>query len=610
MEESIFVGEHSDGSRKRPRNKNLRARRKEARYRDSDPALLAFNPPCTHTTKRYSCCLISMNYLIYAKQKIYDAHTKIEQDRRLSYMLRVSGTKRSRPVAKPKTKSRNAKKFSVKYYIPVKQGKMMPVCAKFFQKLFNVSQTRINSIAKGVFSGEGVHERRGGNHKAHLYAQKKQAVIEFISKLEGSISHYNRLKSKRIYLPSTLSINKLYKIYNSQANENLKVKKTFFATIFCTKFNIGFGTPAVDVCSYCKRMASAMRAETDTQKKNSLMHNLGAHKLRAKTFHKLLKADYSDSVRLCFDLQQIHPLPKLNISEAYYARQINFYTFCIVDLNMQDSHFFTWTETEAGKGSVEISSAILSYLQTYNFAESKTKLRLFCDGCGGQNKNMHVVHSLCWWLFTKAPVHIEEVVLFYPVRGHSYMPPDRVFGVVEKELKKREEIITRKEYTQVYSEKGKVHELGKEWNTLDIKSLSEFMKKMDGIRDAKRIYIKKTMVRNKATRQLKPRIDVKMENFYNADTGKDYGPIMKRGFKIENIPEPAIINNNNLLNQAKKNDVNMLLKKRFGEEWQDNGELEYYKKIINSDGDGVTDSDQEQQEMCDCLEEEDEISKF
>lgn len=85
---------------------------------------------------------------------------------------------------------------------------------------------------------------------------------------------------------------------------------------------------------------------------------------------------------------------------------------------------------------------------------------------------------------------------------------------------------------------------------------------------------------------------------------------MKRGFKIENIPEPAIINNNNLLNQAKKNDVNMLLKKRFGEEWQDNGELEYYKKVINSDGDGATDSDQEQQEMCDCLEEEDEISKF
>lgn len=96
---------------------------------------------------------------------------------------------------------------------------------QFFQKLFNVSQTRINSIAKGVFSGEGVHERRGGNHKAHLYAQKKQAVIEFISKLKGSVSHYNRLKSKRIYLPSTLSINKLFKIYNSQANENLKVKK-------------------------------------------------------------------------------------------------------------------------------------------------------------------------------------------------------------------------------------------------------------------------------------------------------------------------------------------------------------------------------------------------
>lgn len=66
-------------------------------------------------------------------------------------------------------------------------------------------------------------------------------------------------------------------MYNSQSNDNLKVKKeTAFATIFCTKFNIDFGTPAVDVCSYCKRMLSAMKAGSDTQKKNSLMHNLGA----------------------------------------------------------------------------------------------------------------------------------------------------------------------------------------------------------------------------------------------------------------------------------------------------------------------------------------------
>ncbi|CAH2092891.1 unnamed protein product [Euphydryas editha] len=87
---------------------------------------------------------------------------------------------------------------------------------------------------------------------------------------------------------------------------------------------------------------------------------------------------------------------------------------------------------------------------------------------------MHVVHSLCWWLFNSTS-HIEEVVLFYPVRGHSYMSSDRVFGVVEKELRKREEIIIREEYTQVYFEKGKIHELGKEWNTLDIENLSEFM---------------------------------------------------------------------------------------------------------------------------------------
>ena len=37
-----------------------------------------------------------------------------------------------------------------------------------------------------------------------------------------------------------------------------------------------------------------------------------------------------------------------------------------------------------------------------------------------------------------------------PVRGHSYMPPDRVFGRIEKELNKKETIISPQEYYTVF----------------------------------------------------------------------------------------------------------------------------------------------------------------
>lgn len=47
---------------------------------------------------------------------------------------------------------------------------------------------------------------------------------------------------------------------------------------------------------------------------------------------------------------------------------------------------FTWTEELAGKGSVEISSALLTFLQTLDLG-NKRKIRSFSDGCISQNKN-------------------------------------------------------------------------------------------------------------------------------------------------------------------------------------------------------------------------------
>lgn len=64
-----------------------------------------------------------------------------------------------------------------------------------------------------------------------------------------------------------------------------------------------------------------------------------------------------NSISYCFDLQQIQPLPKCPIQEAYYARQLNFYSLCIIDLSTQQPQFYTWTEEQAHIGSLEVSWA-------------------------------------------------------------------------------------------------------------------------------------------------------------------------------------------------------------------------------------------------------------
>ena len=75
------------------------------------------------------------------------------------------------------------------------------------------------------------------------------------------------------------------------------------------------------------------------KEKSNIVANLGTHRLRAKTFHKLMRENPLNSTTLCFDMQQIQALPKLSINEAYYSRQINYHTLCITDTENKKPHF-------------------------------------------------------------------------------------------------------------------------------------------------------------------------------------------------------------------------------------------------------------------------------
>ncbi|CAG9838697.1 unnamed protein product [Diabrotica balteata] len=102
---------------------------------------------------------------------------------------------------------------------------------------------------------------------------------------------------------------------------------------------------------------------------------------------------------------------------------------------------FIWTENEYHKGANEISSCLFYYLNSIVDLSPYKTIRLICDGCGGQNKNTILISMVAYWL-SKAPGNIKEVQLVFPVTGHSFIPPDRVFGNIEKEIKKQENIVS------------------------------------------------------------------------------------------------------------------------------------------------------------------------
>ena len=519
----------------------------------------------------------------------------MDQDRLLSSLMVISSPKRRRRRSDESNRKPNM--YTVQYLIR-KDTDEVPVCAKFFSALFNVSRRRLNTIASTVKQSRNICERRGGDRKSTKYEAKKKSVMDFIARLPARESHYSRKKSKRLYLSSDLSINKLYKFYNSNAIESLRVKKTFFYNIFSTEFNLGFGNPATDTCSYCMRMTHLLKTVTDEREKTKLKTELSVHKMKSDAFYKLMKKKLPNTASFCFDLQQVQPLPKLSIGESYYSRQVSCYAFCITDLHNKSPVFYTWTENESGRGSVEVASALIHFLENCKIDECIDTIRLFSGGCGGQNRNSHVVHALTMWLLRKSPTHVRRVSMTFPMRGHSYLPADRVFGVLEKSFRKHAEIINPQSYIELYREVGPVKILGIDWQIKDIKQLSRSMKMLTGISDMKRIFLQKTIKTGNNT------VTMKMEPTYNFDDpSKPFVSLLKKGIKYEGIPEAEILPMESRVNAAKKKDVDHLLKKRFGNDWRKMDKLQFYVKVIDEQP-AFSSNELGDEGDCDCLEEE------
>jgi len=93
-------------------------------------------------------------------------------------------------------------------------------------------------------------------------------------------------------------------------------------------------------------------------------------------------------------MEQNQPIPKLSVSEVFYSRQVWIYNLTVMvkeDHQSKDNtHIFTWLETEAGQGANEVSSAVLDFITwldgTYT-SEGKTGLtETVSNACASQNK--------------------------------------------------------------------------------------------------------------------------------------------------------------------------------------------------------------------------------
>lgn len=506
---------------------------------------------------------------------------------------------------RPKNSKNKVQNARAKYFISNNQRRMIPVCLNTFLKaLGNISRFRVNNIGKRFYNrGELPKERRGGDTTGQRFIAKKENVMKFINRLKCSETHYCTYKTGRKYLPSELNIKKLWRMYNSDtAQEDLKVKEPYFRYIFNRFYNLRFGSPRVDVCSVCLQLAEQLKSCRDEELKATLITEKRVHKLKSEAFYNHIKDDRQDLLILSFDCQKNQPLPKLPDQSTYYSRQLYLNNFCVVQghskspLTKENVTCYVWTENEFSKGSNEISSCLFDCLNSCDLQPYNT-VRLVSDGCGGQNKNSILTTMVGYWFYHCAPPNIVEVQLVFPMTGHSFLPPDRVFGNIEKDIRRHEVIASPEEYVKMIENFSTVKRLGegvvnKNWKEAAEQNIKKPGSWHFGIQLCKRMYFTKkgTDQRGAIT------ILVQGETPYRVKGDEEIHAksITKRGKSWELITPEVIPKGNYIAKVQKKEDVDCLLKKHYGENWREDDGLNFFKHVLDGPQVENRENDEEQ----------------
>lgn len=291
----------------------------------------------------------------------------------------------------------------------------------------------------------------------------------------------------------------------------------------------------------------------------------------------MLREKEEGMMTFSFDCQKNLVLPKVPDQSCYYSRQLYLYNFTIVQgsskdpLNKSSTFAYIWTENKFAKGANQIASAIYHRLINTNF-EGITKIRLMSDGCAGQNKNIMMIAMCSKFLLENQQIKRIEVI--FPVTGHSFMPPDRVFGNIEKVIKEKEVIIEPEEYIKEIQNYATITKLANipvlDWKSAAnniIKSPSQLHFK---ISQCKRFIIKRSKTQGNVV--------VRGELFYQSDLGEAKN-ICKSKKKMEML-QPSTIPINIPVKTIKLRDVKNLLGKHYGDKWDEISSLQFYRELL------------------------------
>lgn len=409
----------------------------------------------------------------------------LSQNTYLQALIKVS------PVDQ-KRKCRHKRKYNFYYEVHVGQN-VVSMCREGFASAFGIGSKRVRNIAASITlavtpkDDRGKHQHRGNRLPLNIIGK----IDEHIRSFPYHIAHYGSKGERRRYLSSELSVLKMYELFLEKYYpetlstaktegtdlQHLKcdVKYSFYLKHFRSNYNYLFGRPRSDICTTCEELHAKISRENNESLKTSFESELRLHKLRAKLFYNKLnfclkEAQEREEVEvLCFDFKQNIPCPHLATSDVFYKRQLWLYVMSVYSGKNTKSIMYTWPENIAKRGSNEVLSVLSHYIETF-LPNAIKKLYVFTDGCRGQNHNQSV---LKFWQCMILNGRFEQIKHYFPQRGHSFLPCDRHFAIIEKMQRKRERVESPDDWNLIIGTKFTVIEVNQNMVKDFVDGLSE-----------------------------------------------------------------------------------------------------------------------------------------
>ena len=274
-----------------------------------------------------------------------------------------------------------------------------------------------------------------------------------------------------------------------------KVLLSFYQDIFNTKFNLSFGKPINELCATCHAFDTREssietqisecfclndlgEAEDDFDSDNdcacsncldreqfkedfqlvrrqreehvrvatlaydAMHHDQHLSENTYKTYCQGSASNFVESVFVDYE-KNLH-CPRLNVAQWFYARNYNIYNFGIFHsyVNRLDSLLFG--EDVASQGQDATYSMLLRTLERSDPAANW--LIVWSDSCSRQNKHYMAVHAMQSLVLRDKRSRID---LKFPVVGHSFLPCDRIFGLIEKQRQLKQNVYIPEQWRSI-----------------------------------------------------------------------------------------------------------------------------------------------------------------